>query len=84
MFTEHLIYVSFCFKHFTCCLVAKSCPILLRPHELYVARWVPLSMEFPRQEYWRGLPFLYPGDLPKPGIKTKSSALQVDSLLLNH
>ena len=30
---------------------------------------VPLSMEFSRQEYWRGLPFPSPGDLPEPGIK---------------
>jgi len=29
----------------------------------------PLSMGFPRQEYWSGLPFLLPGDLPDPGIK---------------
>ena len=29
----------------------------------------PLSMGFPRQEYWSGLPFLPPGDLPNPGIK---------------
>jgi len=35
---------------------------------------------FPRQEYWSGLPFPSPGDLPDPGIKPRSSALQVDSL----
>ena len=35
----------------------------------------PLSMGFPRQEYWSGLPFPSPGDLPDPGIKTKSPAL---------
>ena len=34
-----------------------------------VARQRPLSMEFSRQEYWRGLPFLPPGDLPDPGIE---------------
>ena len=34
-----------------------------------VARQAPLSMGFPRQEYWRGLPFLSAGDLPNPGIK---------------
>ena len=37
-------------------------------------------MEFSRPEYWSGLPFPSPGDLPKPGIKPRSPALQVDSL----
>ena len=46
----------------------------------------PLSMRFPRQEYWKGLPFPLPGDLPNPGIEPKSPtilALQTDSLPLN-
>ena len=38
-------------------------------------------MGFSRQEYWRGLPFSSPGDLPSPGIEPGSPALQVDSLL---
>jgi len=38
-------------------------------------------MGFSRQEYWRGLPFPPPGDLPDPGIGLVSPALQVDSLL---
>ena len=37
-----------------------------------VALQVPLSMEFPRQEYWSGLPFPPPGDLPGPGIEATS------------
>ena len=37
-------------------------------------------MEFSRQEYWSGLPFPPPGDLPDPGIKPQSPALQADSL----
>jgi len=37
-------------------------------------------MEFFRQEYWSGLPFPPPGDLPDPGIKPRSPALQADSL----
>ena len=37
-------------------------------------------MEFSRQEYWSGLPFLSPGDLPDPGIEPKSPALQADAL----
>ena len=45
-----------------------------------VAHQVPLSMEFSRQEYWRELLFPSPGDLPDPGIKLWSSALQADSL----
>jgi len=38
-------------------------------------------MEFSRQEYWNGYPFPSPGDLPDPGIKPRSPALQADSLL---
>ena len=49
-----------------------------------VAHQSPLSMEFSRQEYWSGLPFLSPGDLPDPGIKSASPAWQADSLPLNH
>ena len=39
-----------------------------------------LSMEFSRQEYWSGLPFPSPGDLPDPGIEPRSPTLQADSL----
>ena len=42
---------------------------------------VPLSMGFSRQEYWSGLPFPSLGDLPDPGSKPRSPALQVNSLL---
>ena len=45
-----------------------------------VAHQAPLSMGFSRQEYWSGLPFPSPGDLPKPGIKPRSPALQADAL----
>ena len=45
-----------------------------------VARLAPLSMEFSRQEYWSGLPFPSPGNLPKPGIEPGLPALQADSL----
>ena len=44
-----------------------------------VARQAPLSMEFFRQEYWGGLPFPSPADLPKPGTEPRSPALQADS-----
>ena len=49
-----------------------------------VARQAPLSMESSRQEYWSGLPFPSPGDLPDPGIEPVSRALQVDALPLSH
>ena len=53
--------------------------------QLCVALWTvaceaPLSLEFSRQEYWDGLPFPSPGDLPDPGVETGSPALQADSL----
>jgi len=41
-------------------------------------------MGFPRQEYWSGLLFPSPGDLPHPGIQPVSPALEVDSLLLSY
>ena len=52
---------------------------------LFVTPWTvacqaPPSMGFSRQEYWNGLPFPSPGDLPDPGIKPESPALQADSL----
>ena len=54
----------------------------------FVTQWIvahqaPLSMEFSRQEYWSGLPFPSPGDIPDSGIKVAypvSPALQTDSL----
>ena len=48
-----------------------------------VARQAPLSIGFLRQEYWNGLPFPFPGDLPNPAIEFGPSA-QVDSSLLSH
>ena len=44
-----------------------------------VAHQAPLSMGFSRQEYWSGLPFPSPGDLPDPGIEPMSPALQADA-----
>ena len=49
-----------------------------------VAHQAPLSIGFLRQEYWCGLPFPSPGDLPNPGIEPGSSALRADSLPLRH
>ena len=45
-----------------------------------VAHQAPLSVGFSREEYWSGLPFPSPGDLPNPGIEPRYPALQVDSL----
>ena len=59
--------------------MAKSCLPLATPWS--VARQVLLSMGFPRQEYWSGLPFPSPGDLPDLGMELRSPALQADSLL---
>ena len=44
-----------------------------------VAHQAPLFMEFSRQEYWNGLPFPSPGDLPDPGMQPGPPALQADS-----
>ena len=73
--------VAFAYKNFSGSdgLVAKSCPTLVTPW--IVASQAPLTVRFFRQEYWSGLPFLSPGDLPDPGIETRSPALQTDSLL---
>ena len=54
------------------CVSAQSCPTL-QPQT--VAHQAPISMEFSRQEYWSGLPFPSPGDLPNPGIESASLAL---------
>ena len=45
-----------------------------------VAHQAPPFLEFSRQEYWSGLPFPPPGDLPDPGIKPRSPTLQADAL----
>ena len=57
--------------------VAQLCPTLCDPVGPLQA---PLSMVFSRQEYWSGLPFPSPGDLPDPGIEHRSPALQADAL----
>ena len=80
--TNALIFTICC-----CCLVSKSYPTFLRPPHTVVHQ-APLTMGFSRQEYWSGLPFPSPGDLPDPGIEpaapTASPALQEDSLPLSH
>ena len=58
---------------------------LLSCVRLFATRWTVAyqaspSMEFSRQEYWNGLPFPSPGDLPNPGIEPRSPTLQADTL----
>ena len=45
-----------------------------------VAYQAPSSIDVSRQEYWSGLPFPSPGDLPDPGVEPMSPALQADAL----
>ena len=71
---------------FTICYAVKSEVALIFSGGFFAIPWTvayeaPPSMEFSRQEYWRGLPFPSPGDLPDPGIEPTFPALQVDSLL---
>ena len=58
--------------------------LTLRLYGPTIARQAPLSMGFSRQEYWSGLPFPFPEDLPDPGIELVSPELQASSILLNH
>ena len=62
---------------------AKGSVLVLSQVRLFVTPWIPqcpLSMGFPRLEYWSGLPFPFPGNLPDPRIKPRSPVLQADSL----
>ena len=74
----HLVFIMFQVQLHVCmCLLAESCRIVIL---WTTARQAPLSMGFSRQEYWSGLPFPSPGDLPDPGINAASPAWQADSL----
>ena len=65
---------------------SSSPPLICFSHvQLFTTPWTiahqaSLSMGFSRQEYWSGLPFPSPGDLPDPGIEPRSPALQADSV----
>ena len=67
---------NFCFKHM--CVNRSVMSNSVTPWT--VAHQASLSMDFSRQEYWSGLSFPFPGDLPNPGIKPGSPTLQKDSL----
>ena len=60
-------------------IVAQLCLTLCNPWT--IPQQTPLSMEFSRQEYWSGMSFPFPGDLPDPGIKPGCPALQAGSLV---
>ena len=62
-----------------CVLVVQSCPTFCDPW--IAAHPAPLSIGISRQEYWSGLLFPSPLDLPYPGIKPRSPTLQAVSLL---
>ena len=66
----------------SCCLAPMSYLSLCDPKT--VAHQAPLSMGFPRQEYWSELPFSSPGDLSNSGINPVSPAFQVFSLPPSH
>ena len=71
------IYLSFPARGLSVCALSHV--------QLFATPWTtahqtPLSMEFPRQEYWNGLPFPTPGDLPDPGTEPGSPALQAGAL----
>ena len=69
-----MAFPVFTFRCECLCLVAQSYPTACNPMDK-VACQDPLPMEFSRQEYWSGLPFPSPGDLPNPGSKPRSPAL---------
>ena len=60
---------------------SESCSVM--SDSLWPILWTIQSMEFSKPKYWSGWPFLSPGDLPNPGIKPRSPALQADSLQLS-
>ena len=61
-------------------LVFVSCSVMSDSEISLTIAHQTLSMEFPRQEYWSGLLFPSPGDVPDPGIKPRSPTLQADAL----
>ena len=84
-FKNIIIFHIECIKAFIYTFTSFKYHNLLTHVQLFAIPWTaacqaPLSMEFFRQEYWSGLPFPSPGDLPHPGIESRSPVLQADSL----
>ena len=72
---KNFFFIHFMYTYFSCRLLGSSVyPMDCLPHQ------APLSMGFPRQEYWSGLPFPSLGKLPNPGIQPRSRELQADAL----
>jgi len=83
-FCVSVLFRSIIFVSFVCvcaCVCAMLSHVRLFATPGTVAHQAPLSMGFPRQEYWSGLPFPSPGNLPDLRIEPESPALQADSLL---
>ena len=69
-----LLHLSVCLNQVLCvCAQSLSC-VRVFSTSWRVARQAPVSMRFPRQEYWSGLPFPSPGNLPNPGMDPTSLA----------
>ena len=68
-----VLFLFFPTIFFCCCCLVSESTLLWPPWT--IAHQAPLSMVFPRQEYWSGLPFPSPGDFPDPGVEPVSAAL---------
>ena len=81
-----LIYISLTISNAKHLFIFKKKKVKSLSHvQLFATLWTvahqaPPSMGFSRQEYWGGLPFPSPGDLPNPGIEPRSPTLQADAL----
>ena len=85
IFKNCVIYTRAFIIILKCVLLMKVKSESISPVWLFAASGIivsqaPLSMGFSRQEYWDGLPFPSPGDLPDPGIKLGSPAFHMDCL----
>ena len=83
---EYCLHVKLCVTQMNYCSIAV---VLVPLSNSFVTPWTvacqaPLTMGFSRQEYWSGLSFPSPGDLPNPGIGPMSLELQADSIPLSH
>ena len=82
LFLVSKIITKLCFLVLQLCWSLSCIRLLLTPGA--VAHQAALSMEFPRQEYWSGLPFLSPGDLPKSGIEPVFPVSWIGRRILYH
>ena len=87
---SHVLFISYlatCMQNYSVPRTTLFAVVVysLNGVRLFVTPWTvacqaPLFMGFPRQEYWSGVPFPSPGDLPDPRMELVAPALQVDSL----